>query len=101
MRDVALVPERYVLKTDHAVCANNAREAADSLRQNWIALVRHGRRTLLPTLEFLLRLAHFRALPVPNRERELIQAGSCNSKRRKIFSVAVALYDLSRSGREC
>ena len=76
MRDVALVPERDVLETDDAVCANHSRDAADAFRNDRIALVRHRARTFLTFRETFLRLAHFGALPVTNIQRKLIQRRS-------------------------
>src|SRR6185437_15394682 len=42
MRDVALVPEGHVFVSGLRVGADNAREAADLLAGDGIALVRHG-----------------------------------------------------------
>ena len=74
VRDVALVPERDVLEPDDRVAAHHARHPAQALRQDRVALVRHRRRSLLPLLETLLRLAHFRPLPVANLQGELLDA---------------------------
>ena len=74
VRDVALVPQGNVFKSRLRVAAHHARQSADLLGGHGIALVRHGRRTLLLFAEELLGLAHFGALQVANLGRDLVQA---------------------------
>ena len=100
MRNIAFVPKRDVFQTDDRICANRPRHSADSFRQNRIAFVRHSRRTFLSGFEFFLRFADFRALPMPNLQREFFQRRRDYSQRRKIFGVTVALNDLRRNRRE-
>ena len=68
MRDIALVPESDVLEADVRCAAHDAREAADALGGDRIALVRHRRRALLTGCERLLDLAHLRAREVTDLE---------------------------------
>src|SRR5207245_551551 len=64
MRDVALVPERHVFEPGLSVGADHASQAADLLRRDGVAFVRHGGRPLLVGREVLLHLAHFGALGI-------------------------------------
>ena len=70
VRDVALVPQRHVLQARLQVAAQHARQAADGLGADRVALVRHRAGALLPGLEPLLHLAHLGALQVPQLDRD-------------------------------
>ena len=83
MRDVALVPERDVLESDKLFARITLRDAADALRDDRIALVRHRARTFLTFRETLLRFANFRALPVTNIQGKLIERRSNDRERVK------------------
>ena len=74
VRDVALVPQRDILKGRLRIGAHHARQAADLLAGHRIALVRHRRTALLALGEILLGLAHFGALQMPHFERDLLAA---------------------------
>src|SRR5581483_114840 len=99
MRDIAFMPQRDVFQSDDAVGAHYARHATDALGKNWIALMRHRARSLLPTFEFLLSFANFCALPVTNLQSELIERRGDDRQRAKKFGVVVTLNDLRRDGR--
>ena len=73
VRDVALVPERDVLEPDERVPADDAREPADPLGDDGVALVRHRRRALLALAERLLHLGDLGAREVPDLERERVE----------------------------
>ena len=73
VRDVTLVPERDVLEPDERVRADDAREAADPLGDDRVALVRHRRRALLASAERLLHLRDLRTREVPDLERERVE----------------------------
>ena len=74
VRDVALVPQRDVLERHLGVAAQDAREPADALADDRVALVRHRARALLALAERLLDLAHLGALQVADLGREALQA---------------------------
>ena len=76
VRDVALVPQRHVLEPGLRVAAQHAREAADALGRDRVALVRHRARALLARPERLLDLAHLGALEVADLLREALQPGA-------------------------
>src|SRR6185295_17127309 len=99
MGNVALVPQRDVLQTHDAVCADHACDTADTLRNNWVALVRHRARTLLTFRKTLLRLTNLGALPVTNVQSKLLQRRCDDRQRRQILGVDVSLNDLSRNRR--
>src|SRR5690242_5438394 len=99
MRDVALVPERDVFESDETIGANDSRHAADALRDDRIAFVRHCARTLLSFSKTFLRFAYFGALPVPNVQSKLLQRRSDRRERTEILSVDVALDHLRRDRR--
>ena len=63
---------RFV-STEDGFSANYPGHAADALGKDGIFLVRHRARALLPFFEFLLRFAHFSALPVANLQREFFE----------------------------
>ena len=56
-----------------AVRTHHARQAADLLARDRVALVRHGRRALLLLAEIFFRLAHFGALQMANLGGDLVQ----------------------------
>src|ERR1044071_5527131 len=96
MRDVALVPQRDILETNDTICADHARDPADALRDDRIALVRHCARTLLTFRETLLRLANLGALPVTNVQSKLLQRRRDDRECRQILGIDVSLNDLGR-----
>ena len=83
-----------------ALRAHHARQAADLLAGDRIALVRHGRRSLLLFAEELFGLAHFGALQVANFGGDLVERGGDHGQRREIVRVAIALDDLRGDGRD-
>src|SRR5436190_6131047 len=99
VRDVPLVPERDVLEPDGGGRPNDPREAADALRNDGVLLVRHRGGTFLPATERLLDFRHFRAGEVSDLERELLERGRGDRKRREQLGVPVALENLRRGGR--
>src|SRR5581483_8216102 len=81
MRDIALMPERNVLKSRLGVAAQHARESADLLRGNGILLVRHGRGALLLFAEVLLRLADLGALQMAHLDGDLVERAADEGQR--------------------
>ena len=96
VRDVALVPESDVLEADLRGGADDAREAADPLRDDRVALVRHRRRALLSLAERLLHLAHLGAGEVADLGREPVERRGDERERGEELGVAVARDDLRR-----
>ena len=95
VRDVALVPQRDVLDARLRVPAQHAREAADALAHDRVALVRHrARALLLPRAERLLGLADLRALEVADLGREALEPRAGERDRLQQRGVAVARDDL-------
>src|SRR5205085_1169160 len=92
------VPERDVLEGNHRVGAHDAREAAEVLGKNRIALVRHGRRAFLALAERLERLEQLGALEMAYLCRESLDASGNDGERREKRRVAVARHDLRRDG---
>src|SRR4051795_6712287 len=91
VRDVALVPQRDVLDARLRVPAQHAREAADALAHDRVALVRHrARALLLSRAERLLGLAHLGALEVADLGREALQPRAREGDRLQQRRVAVA-----------
>src|SRR4030095_4974506 len=58
--------------------------------------MRHRAGAFLTRRKVLLRLSHFRTLPVPNIKCKLIERGSDYREGAEIFRVTVALNDLCR-----
>src|SRR4051794_9481493 len=97
VRDVPLVPERDVLDARLRVAAQHAREAADALAHDRVALVRHrARALLLPRAERLLGLADLGALEMADLGREALEAGARQGDRLQQRRVTVARDDLRR-----
>ena len=94
VRDVALVPQRDVLEPGLRVAAQHAREPADALGGDRVALVRHRARALLAGAERLLDLAHLGALEVADLLREALEPGAGERDRAQQLGVAVARHDL-------
>ena len=80
-----------------ALRADDARQAADLLGGHGIALVRHGRRSLLLFAEKLLGLADLGALQVADLGGDLVECRGDHGERPQIVRVAVALDDLRRN----
>ena len=80
-----------------AAGADDAREPADPLGDDRVALVRHRRRALLPAPERLLDLAHLGAGEVADLEREPLERGGDERERAEQLGVPVALDDLRRA----
>ena len=99
VRDVPLVPERDVLEPDERVGPHDARDPADALGRDRVALVRHRRRALLAAAERLLHLAHLGAGEMPDLGREPVERRGEQRQRREQLGVAVALQDLRRARR--
>ena len=82
-----------------AFAADDAREPADPLGDDRVALVRHRRRALLAAAERLLDLAHLRAREMPDLEREPLERRREQRERVQHLGVPVALEDLRRARR--
>ena len=76
------------------VAAHQARQPADVLGEDRVALVRHRRRALLALAERLLRLAHLGALQVADLGRDALERPGQDGERREEHRVAVARDDL-------
>ena len=98
MRDVALVPERDVLEGRDARSAHHAREAAQVLAEDRVALVRHRARALLTEREGLLGLADLGALPVTDVGGEALDAGGDEGHRAEELGMTVARDHLRAHG---
>ena len=94
VRDVALVPQRDVLEPGLGVAAQHARQPADALGGDRVALVRHRARALLAGPERLLDLAHLGALEMADLLREALEPGARERDRAQQLGVAVARHDL-------
>ena len=90
MRDVALVPEHHVLKSDNGIAAQHAGQPGHALAHDRILLVRHRRRALLAAGERLERLAHLRSLQVADLGREAVERRSGLGQGRQQPGVAIA-----------
>jgi hypothetical protein len=73
LRDVALVPERHVLESDHRGRAHHAGEPADALGDLRVPFVGHRRRPLHPFAERLFDLTNLGSCEVPDLGREPLQ----------------------------
>src|SRR5579859_2717379 len=96
VRNIALVPESDIFERCLRMPAHHARQSADLLAGDGVALVRHGRRSLLLFAEIFLGLAHLGALQMTDLSGDLIQSRSNDGQRGYVISVAVALDDLGR-----
>ena len=94
------MPQRDVFERGLQVAAQHARQPAELLRLDRVALVRHRARALLLALaERLLDLAHLGALQVADLERERLDARADRRARVQHFGVAVARQHLRRGHR--
>ena len=101
MRDISLMPQRYVLHTGLQVASQHPRQTANGLSGDRIALVGHRRRTLLAHLEALLYLAHLGALQVTQLDGNHFHRGANRCARPQKLGVAIARDHLSgRHGSE-
>ena len=82
-----------------AFAAHDAREPADALGDDRVALVRHRRRALLTAAERLLDLAHLGAGEVAHLDREPLERGGEQRERVQHLGMPVALEDLRRARR--
>jgi hypothetical protein len=82
------------------VAANDAGLAAETLGDDGVALVRHGRRALLPGREILFSLEHLGPLVVTHLKRDLLDGAREQREGRHELRVAITLNDLRRDGSE-
>ena len=94
MTDIALVPERHVLKRHDCVAANHAGQAAQTLVCDRVAFVRHGGAAFLAFAEKFFDFENFGALKMPKFGRPAIDARGNYCERSHEFRVSVALHDL-------
>ena len=90
------MPEGHVLEPDYRGRSDDARQSADALGDDRVALVRHRRRALLALAERLLHLGDLGSRQVPDLGREALERGSGDGQRRQELRVPVALDDLRR-----
>src|SRR2546423_2248189 len=100
MRDVAFVPQRYVLESRLRIRPHDSRQSANLFGSNRIALMRHGRATLLTFGKELLGLTYLGALQVPDFESNLLQTGHDQRQSGNVERVPVSLDHLGRNWRE-
>ena len=96
MRDIALVPQRHVLKGRHHRRAHQAGKARQVLGQHRIALVRHGARALLAGREIFLDLQNLGALQVADFGGQPLDRAGDDGQGREKHRMAVARDDLRR-----
>ena len=68
MANIPLVPERHILQGGKAIGPHQSSKSGEIFRSNGVLLMGHGAGALLTLAEALLRLAHFRALPVAQED---------------------------------
>ena len=90
MRNIALVPERYIFHGGQGEGADHARQAGQVFRQHRIALVRHGRRAFLAGREEFFRFQHFGALQMPDLGRQAFDAGCDDTEGGEIDGMTIA-----------
>ena len=102
MADVALVPQGNVVKRHLGVRLHHARKAAHTFSSDGVALVGHGRRSLLPLGKRLFRLDDVGLLQQAHLHGDGFQGGSGNGERGHYLGVAVARQNLGgkRVGRK-
>ena len=94
VRDIAFVPERYVLESSNCVTAHQSSESGNAFGFVRIALVRHGRTALVAFAETLFGFRNFAALQVANFHGDLLECRCHNGKHRKEERVAISLDHL-------
>lgn len=94
VRNVALVPQGNVVKGDLSVGLHDARQAADLLHGDGVALVRHGGAALLPLAERFLGLERIGLLQIADLGRDALAGGRCSGKHAGKVGVVIAADDL-------
>ena len=94
MRNVALVPQGNVVEGDLGVGLHDARQAADLLHGDGVALVRHSGAALLPLAERLLGLERIGLLQIANLGRNALAGGRRGGEHAGKIGVMVAADDL-------
>ncbi len=92
--DVALVPQGHVVKGNLGVGLDHARQTADLLHRDGVALVGHGRAALLALAERLLGLEGVGLLEVADLGRDALAGGSRGGEHAGEVGVVVARDDL-------
>ena len=98
MRDVALMPQPHIFKRCLRVGAHHARQSADLLAGNGIALVRHCRRAFLFLAEIFFGFADFCPLQMSYLSGDLVQRWSDRRQRGHVVCMAVPLDNLRGDG---
>ena len=100
--DVALVPQRHVVKRHLGVRLHATGKAAHALGRDGVALVRHGRRALLALLERFLRLDDVGLLQQAHLHGDGLERCGGAGQRAHDLGVAVARQHLGgqRVGRQ-
>src|SRR6266480_2183095 len=99
MTDIALVPERHVLKRHDCVAANHAGQSAQPLVCDRVAFVRHGGAAFLAFAEKFFYFEHFSPLEMAEFRGPAIDARADDGESRHKLCVTVALHDLRRKRR--
>ena len=94
VRNVALVPQGNVVEGDLSVGLHDARQAADLLHGDGVALVRHGGAALLALAEGLLGLERVGLLQVADLGRDALAGGRRGGKHAGKVGVVIAADDL-------
>lgn len=92
--DVTLMPEGDVVEGYLRVGLDDAREATDLLHRDGVALVGHGRRTLLPLLERFLGLEGVGLLEAADLSRDALAGGRDGREHARQEGMVVAGDDL-------
>src|ERR1700751_5315294 len=90
------MPERDALRDRDHIGADHAGESTDPLRADWVLLMGHGRRALLPDPEGLGKLAYLRPLPVPHLECDRLADSGEYRECGNPLGDAVAYHNLGR-----
>ena len=102
MADVAFVPQGHVIKRHLSVRLHNTRKTAHAFHRDGVALMGHGRRTLLTLLERLFRLDDIGLLQQAHLHGNRLQRRGNDSESAHHLGVAVARDNLrgQRIGRQ-
>src|SRR5213082_2551341 len=98
MTDIALVPKRDVFQRRQRVPSHNSSQPTQPLTGYRIALVRHGRATLLTFAKKFFYFQNFSALKMAEFGGPAVDRRCDQRQCRQKFSVPIALHDL---GRDC
>ena len=99
VRDVTFVPERDVLEAGAQIAPQQAGQTAEPLRQNRVALVRHGGASLLAGAEGLFGLTQLASGQMADLRAHQLDGGADRRAGPEILGVTVACDHLRRRHR--